>query len=479
MRSIPVLFAVAIAVPACATAQQSAISLDTGAVRRFVDSVITSGMERERIPGAAFVLVKDGRVQMMKGYGVADVARRTRVAPESTIFRIGSISKVFTAVALVQLADRGRIDMLDDVNRYLRRIRVGSEFAEPVTGEQLLDHTAGFDEIRPGTQAPTAGAVLPLAEFLTGKLIRVRPPGRTISYSTYGITLAGEMIEEVSGGPFESYLAREVWGPLGMTRTNITVPQSLASSVATGYDAVHDSVVEAQWEWYHTTPASSVNTTAADMARFMIAMLNDGAIGDARILSPRAARYMQVQHVTMHPRIPGVALGLYEDFVGDVRVLEHGGQVAGFSSQMVLVPEAKLGFFIVSHLENGRLRDVVRQALLGELFPAARMRLPVAAPPADFATRAARFAGRYAPITSCHSCTPRSVPAILTVTANADGTLGFTGSKWIEVAPLLFVREGGTGYISFRADSSGTTTQMFAGGVWSWERLPSPGGGGH
>lgn len=438
----------------------------------FVDSLIKAEMAKERIPGAAFVFVKDGRVVMMSGYGLARVESFAPVVPESTIFRIGSISKVFTATAVVQLADRGLVDMNADVNKYLKKLHVPDGFGAPVTVEQLLDHTAGLDEIRPGTQARNAESVMFLAEFLRPRLVRVRAPGQTISYSTYGVTLAGEMIEEITGHSFEEHLRREIWSPLGMSRTNVTIPASLQASVATGYELQNGALVPAAWEWYHTTPASSVNSTAADMGKFMIAQLQLGHLGDTRIMSERAARYMQRQHITMHPLLPGFALGFYEDYVGSLRVIEHGGQVAGFSSQMVLIPEANAGFFVVSHFENGHLRDELKDALLRRYYPKARTQLPVPAPRAGIAERATQYAGRYAPITSCHSCIPRSVPMVLTVTAGADGSLTITGNRWIETAPDLFVRHDGSGYLYFRRDSTGRVAEMFPGSFWSFERLP-------
>src|SRR4029453_1447890 len=123
-------------------------------------------MEKEHIPGAVFIFVKDVRVFFSKGYGFANLERQQRVVPERTIFRIGSISKVFTANAVVQLADRGKINLQTDVNRYLNKLKVPATYPEPVTAAHLLTHTAGFDEIRPGTQGPSAESVLPLADFL-------------------------------------------------------------------------------------------------------------------------------------------------------------------------------------------------------------------------------------------------------------------------------------------------------------------------
>ena len=466
------------ALPICACAlppqahAQSAALVDTAALATFVDSFVTAQMATERIPGAGFVFVQNGRAVVARGYGLADVARRRPVRPDSTIWRIGSISKVFTATAVMQLVDRGLVKLDAPVDSYVRRIAIPRTYPDPVTVRQLLDHTAGFDEIRPGTQAPSRDALLPLDEFLRSRLVRVRPPGRITAYSTYGITLAGALVEEVSGEPFESFLRRSIWGPLGMRRASIQVPDSLQADLAIGYEYAGDSLAAQRWEWYHTAPASSINATIADMARFIIAQLPPAGPASARILSDGARAEMHRQQVTMHQSIPGYAIGFNEDYVGRLRVLEHGGNMAGFSALMVLVPSRNAGFFVVNQLEGSRLRDDLKWLLLERLFPEARDRRPVpSALPAAREVKPERFAGTYIPLTSCFSCQPVRAGSAMTVTANADGTLGFAGGKWIAVDSLRFVRSNGTGYIVFRADSAGTIQELFAGAYWGWQKV--------
>ena len=434
---------------------------------QFVDTLIARQMEREHIPGAVFLLVKDGQVLYQRGYGYANVAERKPVDPEKTIWRIGSISKVFTATAIVQLADRGRIRLSDDVNIYLKRVKVPATFPEPVRVEHLLTHTAGFDEIRPGTRAETQAGMLPLADFLTGKLVRLRPPGRLISYSTYGITLGGHLIEEISGTEFETYLARNIWAPLEMRRTNITVPASLRPDLAIGYEYENGVNRLADWEWYHTTPASSINASAADMGRFMIAHLQKGRFGNSRILSEGAARDMQKQHVTSHPRLAGFAYGFYEEFTNGERLLEHGGNVEGFSAQMTLIPERGVGFFIASQHEPAALRDVVQRALLDHYFPAP-LKPQRAVPMAGYRERAPRFAGTYELNQFCHTCGPdRRVYFRTEVKSYPDGTISITGNpqRLVEVEPLFFQRVDGTGGAAFKEDATGRITTL-AGDSW-------------
>ena len=477
LRSVVVLFAAAH--PACAQAPRSVHSvpapaapvrgpIDSAELARFVDPLITAQMAKENIPGAVFLLVQDGKVLYQRGYGFANIARREPVDPERTIWRIGSISKVFTATAVVQLADRGRYRLTDDVNRYLTSFKVSATFPDPVTFEHLLTHTAGFDEIRPGTRAETSAGLLSLGDFLANKLIRLRPPGRTISYSTYGITLGGYLVEQVSGLDFESYLARNVWRPLGMTRSNITVPDSLRADLAQGYEYDGGANKLADWEWYHTTPASSINASAADMGRFIIAHLLNGRYGNTRIMSESAARDMHRQHVTSHPRLAGFAYGFYEELTNGERLLAHGGNVEGFSAQMTLIPARGIGFFIASQHEPARLRDVVQSALLDHYFPAKARPAAAAVPMPGYRGRAQRFVGTYELNQFCHSCGPdRRQYTRVEVKANADGTISITGDPQplVEVSPFFFQRVNGTGGAAFREDASGRVT-LLAGDSW-------------
>lgn len=453
--------------------------INAAGLARFVDSLITRQMEKEHIPGAVFVLVQNGRVLYQRGYGFANLANGTRVDPERTIWRIGSISKVFTANAVVQLADRGRFRLSDDVNRYLTGFKVPATYPEPVRIEHLLTHTAGFDEIRPGTRAETAAGLLPLCDFVSTRLRRLRPPGKIISYSTYGITLAGCLIEQVSGTDFESYLATNIWKPLGMTRTNIAVPDSLRPLLAQGYEYVNGSNQLAEWEWYHTTPASSINASAADMARFIAAHLQQGKPGNPRVLSAKAARDMHRQHATSHPRLAGFAYGFQESFVNGERLLEHGGNVEGFSAQLTMLPERGVGFFIATQHEPAQLKDVVRGALLDRYFPA-KAKPSAAVPMAGYRERAPRYAGSYELNQFCHTCGPgRRQYTRIEVKAHPDGTISITGNKehFVEVSPLFFQRLGGGGGAAFLEDSPGRIVAL-AGDSWLvFERAdaPSPG----
>jgi CubicO group peptidase (beta-lactamase class C family) len=191
---------------------------------------------------------------------------------------------------------------------------------------------------------------------------------------------------------FEEYLRANIWRPLGMTRTAITLTPELRARLAPGYEFSDGRYVEQPYERYHTTPASSINATATDMGRFPLAHLGDGALGSARILSANAARAMRQTHARGHPDVPGVGYGFFEDTHASVRIVEHLGAVAGVSSALVLFPDQRSGFFLVNHGESSTLRDSVKLAIVRRLVTR-----PNAAPPALTlsAAEAAAFIGTY------------------------------------------------------------------------------------
>ncbi len=440
-----------------------------------LDSVVPAAMAAERIPGAVVTVVSGGRVIFSKGYGFADVESK-RPMTDSTIVRIGSISKVMTAVAVAQLVDRGRVHLDSGVNRYLRDVRIQTRYRTPTTVRHLLTHTAALDEIRPGPLADGEASLQPLREYLRARLVQYAPPGRATAYSTYGISLAGVLVEDVSGLPFERYLVDSIWRPLGMTRTWVTIPDGMRSHAATPYDVAGDSAVRAPWEWYHTTPASSMNSTGRDMARFIVAQL----AGRSAIMSERMTREMQREHVTMHPMLPGYGLGWQQiQRANGDRGVQHGGDVAGFSSLMTLLPGRNLGVFVASHREGSDLRFTVTRAVLDRLAPAPE---PAKRPVSMHATReaavrsAARYAGHYRANIVCHTCAnPRSVAEIDVIVNQQDGSLSAFNGRFIEVSPRFFRSEDGSRRFGFHEDSLGRITHLTVGSWQVLERVPMTG----
>lgn len=443
----------------------------------FVDEVMAQQMADAHVPGAVVIVVRDGKVAFSKGYGFANLETRTPVDPEKTVFRIGSITKVFTATAVMQLADRGKLALDDDVNRYLPSWKVPATYPQPVTFARLLTHSAGLDEIAPGRRTNDPSAQIPLGEFLSTRIVRRLPPATIISYSTYNMALAGYLVETISGKSLRDWFTANIFAPLGMTRTSLgALPAAQQGDRAVGYAYTLRQHRPLPWEYFHTYPASDINSTAADMSRFMLAELAGGALGDARILSEASTRAMQRRQFGNHPSVAGIGYGWFESRIDGLSAVEHGGTMDGYAALVWLSPRENTGIFIAANIENSGFPVNVRDAIVDHEFPPK----PQAAPPVLATTKAAvaRFAGSYRNDTFCHSCpalTRGFLPQATKVTANDDGTITLWGAKWAQVEPLVFRLTGGRldngeKVIAFREDSAGRITHFF-NGTWSHERI--------
>ncbi len=448
------------------------------ALETFLDDFFTEKMAALDVPGVAFVMVKDGEIFLVKGYGYADLEKQIPVDPETTVFRIGSTSKLFTATAVMQLVAEGKIDLDADVNRYLERFQIPDAYPEPVTMAHLLTHTGGFDERGIGTFSWTPGDMRPLGVYLAERMPdRVMPPGEVTSYSNHGLALAGYIVEVVSGMPFEQYVMEHILQPLGMTRSSFAqpLPENLAADMAVAYPF---NLKPGPMIYTPIAPAGMLSTTADDMAHFLIAHLQDGWYDDAHILGEETAALMHQRHFSNHPDIPGWAYGFTERTENGQRVLDHGGaDPTGFGSMAVLLPEQDVGFFAVA---NTRFRDellmALSEALLDYLYPEETLPPDDPAPLSGFEARATRIAGTY--LTNRHA--RRSIAKIGLLLASPvrvqpsednPGVLTITGlgqdspkasSRWVEIEPLLFQQEGSEARIAFREDARGRITHLFA-----------------
>lgn len=434
-----------------------------------LDSVIEMNMESSHTPGLAYILVKDGEVVLKRGYGFTTLGEAIEhVNPDSTIFRIGSVTKTFTALALLQLVDDGKINLHVDVNKYLTSIQVPNSYEAPITVHHLLTHTAGFDEIN-GRRVFSEDQLIPLDEFLEDRLIRVREPGGFISYSTYSIALAGLIVEEVSGMDLERYMKTKIWEPLEMTMTSIEPPESHHPFIAEGYEYRNGVNVPQPWEWYHTFPASSINSTVTDMAQYMLMLLNKGSWNNNTILSNEMAMNMQTNQSNIHQEVEGFAYGFYEDFISGLTAYSHGGDMLGYSGYLSLVPELNMGIYVVHHHEGSRLRFNVLSTVM-EYFGHTNE-----SNHSEFEMRLksdlSKFAGNYRWSTYCHSCTNSWLPDLEVLTVNDDYTLSGFGRTFFQVSPNLFRSTDGLRTMGFKEEKDGSIKYMSMGNTSTFEKV--------
>jgi CubicO group peptidase (beta-lactamase class C family) len=301
---------------------------DPVAMEAFLDGLIMGALRERSIAGATLAVVGGGEVLFTRGYGWADVEARRPVDPDETLFRIASVTKLFTAVAVMQLVEEGLLDLDTDVNQYLE-LRIPDHESGPITLRHLLTHTAGFeDDFRNLFSFDPTREISPEAWLRENLPPRARPPGSWSVYSNHGTALAGHIVERVSGMSWEGYLERRILEPLGMTRTTgrEPLPTALAPLASEGFAPEAGSFRTLPFELTPGgAPAGSMSSTAADMATFMLAFLGGGAVGDARILEEETVRAMLARQFGHDPRLPGNGLGFFEMSSHGVRILGHGG----------------------------------------------------------------------------------------------------------------------------------------------------------
>ncbi len=362
----------------------------------FLDGLMTSEMTAKHIPGAVVVVVKDGEVLFSKGYGYADLETRAPVDPQATLFRPGSVSKLFVWTSVMQLVERGQLSLDADVNDYLD-FSLPDTYAEPVTLKTLMTHTPGFEDIGQDLFKLDPEAVTTLDAYLkTHVPARVFPPGEIGAYSNYGTALAGYIVERVSGMPFYEYVEKNIFEPLGMTQATFRqpLPEALAADMSSGYNYVNGGYVKAGFEYVVAYPAGSASISGLDMARFMVAHLQNGRYGETQILSEKTAIQMHSQLYAPDPRMAGMAYGFFEDTINGIRVISHGGDTLLFHSGLFLIPEQNLGLFISTNSTGGAgVPDSVALAFADRYFPAKETAALI--PAADFDSRAMLYAGEY------------------------------------------------------------------------------------
>lgn len=344
----------------------------------FVDGAMAMGIANREIAGAVFVLVKDGEVVFQNGYGFSDVAAREPVDPTRTLFRPGSVSKLFTWTAVMQLVEQGRLSLDDPVERHLD-FSIPDTFTQKITVRDLLDHSAGFEDGYKDMFVESPDEYRELGPWLAEHIpARVREPGVEVAYSNYSTALAGYIVERISGEDFSAYIDRHIFQPLGMTHSTFREPLPAAweDDVAIGYEW-KDGRFEAQPAEliYNIAPAGSLSSTGADMARFMIAHLQDGRLGNARILQTETARQMRTRLNANSPGLPGIAHGFLEARASNPRVVGHGGNTGEFHSNLILIPEENVGFFIsVTGGDGASLaRSEISALVLERLVPTKRL----------------------------------------------------------------------------------------------------------
>ena len=429
-------------------------------VHAFLDGFVPMQLERENIAGAVVLVVKDGTILFAKGYGYSDVEKKSPVTVDATLFRPGSISKLFTWTAVMQLVEQGKLDLDKDVNAYTD-FTIPPKFGKPITLRNLMTHTPGFEEqvkdLITEEAAPTATLKQHLSQHIPE---RIFPPGTTPAYSNYGAALAGYIVERVSGESFNDYVAEHIFKPLGMIHSSFVqpLPAELKPLMSNGYN--EGSGKAKPFEMIEEAPAGALAATATDLSRFMIAHLQNGKFEDKQVLRPETVNQMHSRQFGLSPALNGMCLGFYEETRNGHRIIGHGGDTVYFHSDMHLMVDDGVGFF-VSYNSAGKGEISPRTALWEHFLD---RYFPYAAPKVDKLSTAdadaKAVAGHYLASRRSESSFLKvaAVDDNVQVTPDENGTIkvepfkDFNGQlkKWQEIAPLVYRSVNGQDLIAFR-----------------------------
>lgn len=475
--------------PAAQPALKPGQPIPPEALSAFVDGAMAANMKGDHIAGVAVAVVQDGRIVLKRGYGVSAVGPDRPVDPDRTLFRLGSVSKLFTWTALAQDIEAGKLDPKRPVDAYLpTELHVKTAFPEPVTLERLMSHSAGFEDRALGhLLAADPSQVTSLDGFLvSARPLQVRAPGHP-SYSNWGADLAGRIVAAQAGTDFETAIDRQISGPLGLQHTTFREPRPARAGLPAPMDAGLAADLSTGFRWKQgafqgektellgsTAPAGSASSTAGDMARVMLAMLNGGELDGRRLYGPKAAEMLRTPIVQVPAGMNGWAHGLMMGSPGGRTSFGHNGDTVLFHSSLVTIPELNLGIVVLTNTEDGnvlatRLPDLVVEHFYGRNPIGGAFRKPAAGEmkPYEgiwFSTRRG-FTG------------PEKFVSLMMggeITATKDGLLvdSTSGPKPYlpTVEPGVFRTADRTGVVSFDYDHGRPIRWRTASDTNQWER---------
>jgi CubicO group peptidase (beta-lactamase class C family) len=370
LRGVLTLMAMCISVSALAQSPQSAVAqatapapaaanlsaalpsvaphqLEKADLEAFFDGIIPLQLERSDVAGATVLVMKDGKELLRKSYGFADVTKKKPVDSETTMFRLASISKLFTWISVMQLMEQGKLDLDADVNTYLD-FQIAPAFGKPITLRNLMTHTGGFEEEVRDILLTDPKKAIPLRQYLIeNQPHRIFPPGEVPAYSNYGVGLGGYIVQRASGEPFEQYVAEHIFQPLGMKHSSFDQPlaEGLSPFASDGYRSDTEKPAVG-FEIFSPAPAGGVSSTASDMGRFALALLNGGELEGRRILKPETLQAMWTKQFVASPALPPMCMGFYQTWRNGLHFIGHDGDLIAFHSMFLVEPKENLVLFI-------------------------------------------------------------------------------------------------------------------------------------
>ena len=405
-------------------------------VIQFMDSIAGQYIDKNITTGIGYAIVKDGKLITTKGHGLANIDENLPFR-SNTSFRIASVTKLVTATAVMQLQSKGLIDLHRDIRNYLPGFHYKSIEGDSVTLQNLLTHTAGFEDKNLERRTHDASEQIPLKEYLYNEMPeRMTKAGETFAYSNHGLALAGLIVEEVSGKVYEDFIQTELLSPLQMA--NSTFDVSKATNFAKSYQKKNQQWKPVPFDYIKTKPASMLISTAEEMAKFMNFHLQTTSKNDGSLISNSSFAEMHSQQFTHHPQLPGVAVGFFEAYQNGLRLLRHGGTTTNYGSFLCLIPEKDIGIFITHNGGDESLSKEMVHQFIHRFFPSTYSKPTWNK---NTTTDLSEINGEYFMNRFSHS-TIEKLNLLFTyklkIEATEESSISLWGEEFIEIAPLLF-----------------------------------------
>ncbi len=456
-------------------------SIESNELSAFIDGVISTILEERKIAGASVVIIHDNEVLVKKGYGYADIDNHIKVNPDSTLFRIGSISKLFTWIALMQQIEKGKLTLDADINTYIENFKIPETFQEPITIRSLLSHTPGFEDkllylfVKSPEEMKTIEEI-----FLKQMPKRVREPMKYAAYSNHGTGLAQYLIELQTGQKFEDYADKNIFEPLGLTNTTFRqpLPNRLKANMSKAYAFENGVINEKYFEYIPLAGAGAVSSTAGDMGRFMQSLLYSTCIDTICLLEHKTFLQMLEPAINHSPGLNPALHGFMDLSRNGIKIFGHGGDTFWFHSLLAIIPDYKIGFFITfNSFEGNGAYEIAFEKFLERYLPDQRELFDTISLTDDYLQK---FAGKYKANRHPHSDLLKLLSIMQTLDVNVDNSklkMDFPGKEttfWIPIDSVTFRNVRGNELIAFEmSDDKAIARKLFLGNlaIFAFERI--------
>lgn len=445
---------------------------DSVALEAFMDGLITGHMKENKVAGATLSIVHKGKVILKKGYGFADLQSRIPVNADTTLFRIGSISKMFVWVSVMQLVAEGKLDLNKDVNTYLKDIQIPAAYDQPITLTHLMTHTPGFEDHVINLFAKDSTSLRPLSEILKDEMpARVRPPYTQSSYSNHGTGIAAHVVENVSGMSFYDYMQQKILTPLKMDFAAFSqpLPPRLKKYMSNGYRELNNEITRQDFEFVPLYPVGAASASAESMTHFMLALLQHGNYKGYQMLDSATLALMKSNAHQHHPQVNPMRYGFMDLSQNGVTVIGHGGDTFWFHSLMALLPDQETGiFFSVNTDKGGGIYMKLLEEFMDRFYPE-QSSLP--APIKVSKKWLLQFAGEYEvnryphdDLTKISALMSRGQIAAIDST-RLRITFGEDVSYYVPIDSTTFREEFSSEKLAFEKDKEGKVIHAYLGGL--------------